>query len=594
MAADASDPRGTNRILLSGLCAAGTGAVLFLAFWFLVYGLDFGPVLRADAWTFLTDFALQLFSGNWDLDQAALVKAGVLPWFDFTLWIAGLPALLGAGIAGILAWRAFEPDPHHRGARFVSPSGPGRRWWRRKTRASDRTDRPGTSQETNPDPKEEKEFPAPLPPFEIAGVSTAPDLPCSHILIGATIGAGKSNVLQSGVLDRILAGCDRDPGREKALIVDAGGEFLRTRGHDRDLVLNPFDRRSRNWNPFSEIGKDSDFDLVAHAVLPDAPSASQPEWIGMGRDFLIDVMKAQRATGNTSPAETFRLVVSAEIGELAEILAGTGSEVLIKGSANERLLANIRYEASRAMRPWEHLSPKGTFSLRAWIREGAGILFLTTRPSEWETLKSLVGAWLSLALQETLSLPADPDRRVWVVADELDSLGRVHFLDRALSMGRKYGLAAIATVQSVAQLERTYGHDTARVLLSVFASKLVLRQGGAYDAEHWSKELGEREEWRTGHSQSTGASGVSSGTNDALHNVRLVLSSELMDLPKFSGYMRLADRSGVTKFAIPFRKMENRFPAFVPVEAGEPRKAENEAGEDRGPAPEIPVPLAKS
>ena len=589
----ASDPQGTNRILLTGLCTAGTGAVLFLVFWFLVYGLDFGPVLRADAWIFLRDYALRLVTGTWAFDRAALLRAGVLPWFDFTLWIAGLPALLGAGIVGILAWKAFESDPHHRGARFVSPAGPGRRWWRWKTRASDRTDRPRPPEETKADPKEEKDSPSPLLPFEIAGVSTAPELPCSHILIGATIGAGKSNVLQSGVLDRILDGCDRNPGREKALIVDAGGEFLRTRGHDRDLVLNPFDRRSQNWNPFSEIRQDSDFDLVANAVLPDTPSASQPEWIGMGRDFLIDVMKAQRANGNTSPAETFRLVVSAEIGELSEILPGTTSEVLIKSTANERLLSNIRYEASRAMRPWQHLSPKGDFSLRAWIREGAGTLFLTHRPSEWETLKSLIGAWLSLALREILSLPADPDRRVWVVADELDSLGRVYFLDSALSMGRKYGLAAIATIQSVAQLERTYGHDTARVLLSVFASKLVLRQGGAYDAEHWSKELGEREEWRTGHSQSTGASGGSSGTNDALHNVRLVLSSELMDLPNFSGFMRLAGRPGITKFAVPFRKMEDRFPAFVPVETGEPREAGNEAGKDRGPAQEDTVPLAK-
>ena len=183
---------------------------------------------------------------------------------------------------------------------------------------------------------------------------------------------------------------------------------------------------------------------------------------------------------------------------------------------------------------------------------------------------------------------------MWFVADELDSLGRVNFLNSALSMGRKYGLAAIATVQSVAQLEQTYGHDTAKVLLSVFATKLVLRQGAAYDAEHWSRELGEQEIWRTSRSQNTGTSGGSSGTNDALHNVRLVLPAQLMDLPNFSGYMRLAGRPGIQEFKIPFRKMEERFPAFVPVGTGEPRKTGNEAGEDRGPAPEVPVPLAKS
>ena len=577
----ASDPQGTNRLLLTGVCALGAGLGVFFGVWFLIYGLDLGPVLRDDAGTFLRDDALRFLTGSWGADREALIRAGVLPWFDLTLWIAGLPALLGAGTAGIFAWRAFEPDPHYRGARLVSRRNPKTRWGKVKPRTSGRTERPGTSEEPKPLSTEEagkKVSTSPLRPFEIAGVATAPDLPCSHILIGATTGAGKSNVLQSGVLDRILDGCDRNPGREKALIVDAGGEFLRTRGHDRDLVLNPFDRRSRNWNPFSEIQQDSDFDLVANAVLPDAPSASQPEWIGMGRDFLIDVMKAQRGNGIATPAETFRLVVGAEIEELGEILAGTTSEVLIKSTANERLLANIRYEASRAMRSWQHLSPERDFSLREWIRAGTGALFLTTRESEWDTLKTLIGAWLSLALRETLSLSADPERRMWIVADELDSLGRVNSLDAALARGRKYGLAMIATVQSVAQLERTYGHDTARVLLSVFASKLVMRPGAAYDAEHWSRELGEREEWRTGHSQNTGASGGSAGTNDALHNVRLVLPSELMDLPKFSGYMRLADRPGITKFAVPFRTMEDRFPAFVPVE----RRGTDDVGTEGG------------
>ncbi|EQD31768.1 conjugative transfer protein TraD [mine drainage metagenome] len=114
----------------------------------------------------------------------------------------------------------------------------------------------------------------------------------------------------------------------------------------------------------------------------------------------------------------------------------------------------------------------------------------------------------------------------------------------------------IATIQSVAQLERTYGHDTAKVLLSVFASKLVMRQGAAYDAEHWSKEIGEQEVWRSSRSQNTGASGGSSGTTESLHNVRLVLPAELMDLPKFSGFHAARRPPGNPEFRVPFRKVE--------------------------------------
>lgn len=565
MKENAPDSRFSNRMILTVLCAMGTGIGSFLGVWFLIYGLDLGPLLQSDAGTFLMDFALQLFSGNWDLDRDALIHTGALPWFAFTLWVAGLPSLLAAGTSGRIVWRSLETGTHARGLRrFLG--------FLRKEKAKDRTTElsslSGKTGVPESSPSDEKESSHSLLPFAIAGVTTSPDLPCSHLLIGATTGAGKSNVLQNGVLDRILDGCDRRPGREKALIIDSGGECLKTRGRGRDLILNPFDGRSQKWNPFEEIRQESDYDLVANAVLPDAPSASQPEWIGMGRDFLVDIMKSQvkNSTTKATPAETFRLVVSAEIEELEEILAGTTSEVLIKSTSNERLLANIRYEASRVMKSWQLLKTGGDFSIRQWIQEGSGVLFITYRESETDTLKNLIGAWLSLAIRETLSLPADFDRRVWFVADELDSLGRVNSLDTALARGRKYGLSMIATIQSVAQLERTYGHDTAKVLLSVFASKLVMRQGAAYDAEHWSREIGEQEVWRTSRSQNTGGSGGSSGTNESIHNERLVLPAELMDLPKFSGYMRLSDRTGIRKFEIPFRKVEEQFPAFVPVE----------------------------
>ena len=575
----ASSPRFLKRIFLTVLCALAAGTGVFFGVWVLIYGRNIGPFLRADAGTFLRDFSFQLFFGNWDRDRGALIQAGTLPWFTLTLWVAALPALLGAGAAGRGVWKALETGTPSWVARLVSLT--------RKGKAKDRTTelaglpkKPESSETAPPDGKDAS---PPLLPFAIAGVTTAPDLPCSHLLIGATTGAGKSQVLQNGVLDRILEGCDRRPGQEKALIIDSGGEFLKTRGTARDLILNPYDRRSQNWNPFEEIRQESDYDLVANAVLPDAPSASQPEWIGMGRDFLVDIMKSQvkNMTTKATPAETFRLVVSAEIDELGEILAGTTSEVLIKSTSNERLLANIRYEASRVMKSWQLLKTGGDFSIRQWIREGTGILFITYRESEVDTLKNLIGAWLSLAIRETLSLPADFDRRMWFVADELDSLGQVNSLDSALARGRKYGLSMIATIQSVAQLERTYGHDTARVLLSVFASKLAMRQGAAYDAEHWSKEIGEQEVWRSSRSQNTGASGGSSGTTESLHNVRLVLPAELMDLPRFSGFMRLADRPGIQRFTIPFRKVSDRFPAFVPV--GTEDACEEGTGDKSGP-----------
>jgi hypothetical protein len=116
------DSRLKNRILLTVLFALAAGIGVFLGIWVLIYGLNFGPFSRTDAWAVLTDFSVQLFSGNWDLDRAALIHAGDLPWFTLTLWIAGVPALLLSGAAGKVAWKILETGTHYRGARLVERS----------------------------------------------------------------------------------------------------------------------------------------------------------------------------------------------------------------------------------------------------------------------------------------------------------------------------------------------------------------------------------------------------------------------------------------------------------------------------------------
>lgn len=406
-------------------------------------------------------------------------------------------------------------------------------------------------------------------PFQIAGIATDPNLPCKHIFIAATTGAGKTQVLHT-CLDRVLWGCDHRPGMEKALITDPSGSFYSTRGGKDDLILNPFDARTVDWSPFSEIREESDWDMLARAVMPDSPIPQKQEWVEYGRSLLVDVMRQLQIQGKADVRTVSNLVVRASIDELSEYLVNTESEILVH-PGSEKLLQSVRFQVGDGIRAWRYLNPEGKFSIRDWVDHGTGAMFLTYQESQFDSMRPLVGAWLSLAIRQTLSLSEDFDRRVWFVMDELDSLGKVDFLKDALARGRKYGLACISTIQTISQEDATYGHDTSKTLRSNHVSKIIMKQGSNEDAEYWSKEIGDEEKWMDAHSTGTSTGGPmgmqsSSGTNSTLQVRRSVLGSELMALPERTGFAILADRPNIVKFSIPLTKYPKKNEPFIKKE----------------------------
>jgi type IV secretory pathway TraG/TraD family ATPase VirD4 len=63
-------------------------------------------------------------------------------------------------------------------------------------------------------------------------------------------------------------------------------------------------------------------------------------------------------------------------------------------------------------------------SVRKWIREGRGVLFLPYKAGEIAALRQIVSTWMRLAIFETMNVPAG-DQRLWFAIDELDALGAI-------------------------------------------------------------------------------------------------------------------------------------------------------------------------
>ena len=409
-------------------------------------------------------------------------------------------------------------------------------------------------------------------PFGLPGLDFPIGAELEHVLIPATTGSGKSQAIHF-LLNRILEGIDTSPDREKALITDPNGQFASTRADKKDIVLNPFDRRSKRWNPFCEVKSDYDYKLLTSAVIPsiEGTGRDESEWRRYAQTMLEAIMKALARSGNPDPREVQRLLSTPDPEALAPFLVGSPSESLL-APGNERFLGGVIGVLANALSAWEFLEPDGNFSIREWVREGTGCLFLVYQDAQMEALRPLLGCWLSLAIRETLSLPIDLDkkgvatRRMWFVMDELDSLGTVHGLTDALSRGRKPGLAVISAIQATAQLRIRYGRDGAQALMSCFVNKLVMRQGDFEDAKHWSDYLGQFEEERMTRTRSTSFSGgQGSETTGTQREIRpLVMSSELQDLPKFCGYARISGLPGIRTFKFKPQDFPKVAEPFVP------------------------------
>lgn len=366
----------------------------------------------------------------------------------------------------------------------------------------------------------------------LGGISLPANNEVLHTLLVGATGAGKTTLMDEA-LDAIVKRGDR------AIVVDPGGHHLSLFGQPGDVVLNPFDMRSPGWCVFNEIRKDFDYFRLAKSLIPDGhgPDAS---WHFYAQILAAEGMRVLMREGeNTTGALLERLTV-APGEELAKLLAGTPVQGLFDKDAG-RALASTRFILTTYLNPHQYLRP-GDFSLRDWLANDTGNLFITWREDMQAALLPLVACWIDLLCNSMLSLSPARERRLWLLLDELGALGRLNSLEAALTRGRKHGLCVLAGLQSTAQLDRSYGREAAIVIRSCFRNLLVLSLARCdpETADMVSKSLGEREVDRVQRSSNSGTSGISHGTSLQRATERLALPSELTQLPDLTAYVALA------------------------------------------------------
>ena len=167
-----------------------------------------------------------------------------------------------------------------------------------------------------------------------------------------------------------------------------------------------------------------------------------------------------------------------DASRLGSLVAGSAAAGLFDADAS-RALASTRFIIASHLKAFAHLRP-GDFGLRQWLQSGRGNLFLTWREDMNAALAPLLACWIDLLCTAALSQPPEPGRRLWLILDELASLGKISSLEAALTKGRKHGLCCVAGVQSTAQLERIYGREGAIVLCEGTAEEPLTLRGSTH------------------------------------------------------------------------------------------------------------------
>ena len=382
-------------------------------------------------------------------------------------------------------------------------------------------------------------------PLLLAGVAIAPRDETKHLKLIGTTGTGKSTAI-AGLMEGALRRGDR------AVIADPDGYYLARFHQPRrgDLILNPFEPESVRWDPFAELGERWDVDQLASGLVPTSDDASGREWRGYARTFVTAVTRRCHESGEREPAELWRLLTVASSNELRPIVAGTPAQPFLEPE-NARMFGSIRSVTASAVAAFEHLAAQRgrPFSVRTWVRQGRGVLFMPYRASQIAALRSIIATWLRLAIFEAMRVTGQ-DQRLWFVVDELDSLGAIDGLKDALARLRKFGGRCVLGFQSIAQVSALYAAD-AQTIIENCGTTLILRCAGSErggTSQFASHLIGEREVVRRQTSRGRDREGWlgcrgqrrSTQVSEQWITETAVMASELEQLPDLTGYLKAA------------------------------------------------------
>jgi type IV secretion system protein VirD4 len=302
---------------------------------------------------------------------------------------------------------------------------------------------------------------------------------------------------------------------------------FRARYGQHVYLFNPFaeDRRTHRWNPLSYVSRDehfriSDVQSIAAMLYPASDLHKDPFWANQAQNaFVAFALYAFEQAAYL--AEQFDAPYDAPtIGGLYRLASGRpGQEIkayltelaawphlspsvrtafaTLLGQAHETF-ASIMGTFKEPLNPWlnpvvDAATSGNDFDLRD-VRKKKMSIYVVIQPNKLAESRLILNLFFSqLINQNTRELPqANPElkHQCLLLMDEFTSIGRVDIIASAVSFMAGYNLRLMPIIQSMAQLESTYGKETARTIMTNHALRIIFAPREQQDANEYSEMLG--------------------------------------------------------------------------------------------------------
>lgn len=322
--------------------------------------------------------------------------------------------------------------------------------------------------------------------------------------------------------------------KESVVVLDIKQEnFNLTSGfrqsHGQEVFLfNPFaeDGKTHRWNPLSYITKDargrvSDIMSIALMLYPVGADGKDQFWKGQAqnvflamilflleqRDYQLELGCPEFLLGPVSIGAVLQLSTADGVPLVEHLTALSQMAFLSQQSKtafsgllanNEEIFASIMGTFKEPLLPW--LNPvvnAATCSddfLLTDVRKKRMTIYIGILPNKIADAKLIVNLFFSQLINEnTRQLPQDNPalkHQCLLLLDEFTSLGRVEIIAKSLSYISGYNIRLFPIIQSIAQLDATYGKDDSRTMLTNHALQILYTPRAQSDANDYSEMLG--------------------------------------------------------------------------------------------------------
>lgn len=292
-------------------------------------------------------------------------------------------------------------------------------------------------------------------------------------------------------------------------------------------LFNPFaaDRKTHRWNPLTYVSTDptfrvSDLMSIAAMLYPDG-TADQKFWVSQARNaflaFALYLFEKWDADAMQQLPEQVR--TARTLGQIYQLSSGNGTD--LRKFYEE--LAAAPFLSSNAQSAFSNLlsqaaetfaSILGTFKepLNAWInpvldaatsgddfmltdvRKKKMTIYIGIQPDKLAESRLIVNLFFSQLINvNTKQLPQNNPQlkhQCLLLMDEFTSIGKVDIIAHAVSYMAGYNLRLLPIIQSMAQLDATYGKEVARTLMTNHALQVIYAPREQQDANDYSDMLG--------------------------------------------------------------------------------------------------------